>query len=410
VSKASVNSGGLLCLYINTLWHAICIFCDVRKNVIYIVSAVAMLLLVISCPGCKGITSGLTKVADAITSPSAREVYAREFKGNKPVFDVWESAYRDAVNHDSLVVTVPYGEKGTFYPYTNHVYAYSINLKEGQVLNASVANDSLIPRVFIEVYRKQGNAFEFVESARQGNTLLDYIVKVDGIYKVVVQPEIQAHSSFFLSLNISPLYNFPVAGKGNQDIMSFWGMERDGGKRKHEGIDIFAKKGTPVVAAVKGSIGFSGERGIGGKQVWLRDGLFGKSLYYAHLDSIIVRSGENVKAGDTLGFVGNTGNARFTPPHLHFGIYRSAAVDPLPYVFTHTAVNEIKFPYHYKVNALKSKKTANLRLGPNVKSGIIGTLTKGEIVALLGQNNYWLHIKTAAGQKAFLHKSLVEIN
>ena len=73
---------------------------------------------------------------------------------------------------------------------------------------------------------------------------------------------------------------------------------------------------------------------VGGKVVWLRD-TFGNSLYYAHLDSQAVSSGMRVDVGDTLGFVGNTGNARTTPPHLHFGVYRrgEGPVDPYWFVY-----------------------------------------------------------------------------
>ena len=70
---------------------------------------------------------------------------------------------------------------------------------------------------------------------------------------------------------------------------------------------------------------------LGGKVVWLRT-TGGASLYYAHLDSQLVRPGDRVAVGDTLGLVGNTGNARTTPPHLHFGIYSRGPKDPLPYV------------------------------------------------------------------------------
>src|SRR5690606_37952339 len=75
------------------------------------------------------------------------------------------------------------------------------------------------------------------------------------------------------------------------------------------------------------------EGGLGGKTVWMRPEGRNISLYYAHLDSQSVSIGQRVAEGDTVGFVGNTGNARTTPPHLHFGIYSmGGAVDPLPYV------------------------------------------------------------------------------
>jgi hypothetical protein len=124
---------------------------------------------------------------------------------------------------------------------------------------------------------------------------------------------------------------FPVAGK-KSNIGSFWGDVREGGKRKHEGIDIFAKRGTPVVAVCDGFISSVGNGGIGGKTIWLQTAGF-KTIYYAHLDEQKVKGGEFVRKGEVIGTVGNTGNARTTAPHLHFGIYTwTGAVNPLPYV------------------------------------------------------------------------------
>lgn len=125
---------------------------------------------------------------------------------------------------------------------------------------------------------------------------------------------------------------FPVAGK-KSIIGSFWGAGRDGGKRKHEGIDIFARKGTPVVAVADGIVMDAGITPRGGKTVWLRSSNDNHYYYYAHLDKQLVQFGQSVKQGQHLGTVGNTGNAKLTPPHLHFGIYSyTGAIDPLPYV------------------------------------------------------------------------------
>jgi hypothetical protein len=66
--------------------------------------------------------------------------------------------------------------------------------------------------------------------------------------------------------------------------------------------------------------------------VWLHDGARGRTYYYAHLDRWAREDGGSVSAGDTVGFVGNTGNARTTPPHLHFGVYDGGAIDPLPFL------------------------------------------------------------------------------
>lgn len=382
-----------------------------RRNLTYLLGATALLILAISCPACTsiatGITNGFTKVADVITQPTARQQYAREFKDNKAIFSAWEADY-DAAVKDSLQVSLPYGEKGSFLPNANGVYSYVFDLKEGEVLTAEVTKDSTA-RVFMDVFEQDGSDYRHLESTDMSEASAEFVPNASGTYKIVIQPEITASGSFFINLNKKPLYKFPVAGKGNAAVGSFWGMERDGGARKHEGIDIFAKKGTPVVAITNGSVSFTGERGLGGKQVWLRDGLFGKSLYYAHLDAIAVEQGQSVKVGDTLGFVGNTGNARFTPAHLHFGIYRfGGAVDPLPYVFTTEKISAKNYPVSFKSPELKVKGNANLRQGPATTTNVIGSVTANETIKILGQHKDWLHIKTSDNRRAYLHKSLVK--
>jgi murein DD-endopeptidase MepM/ murein hydrolase activator NlpD len=133
--------------------------------------------------------------------------------------------------------------------------------------------------------------------------------------------------------SLSRSLTFPVAGK-KAKVGSFWGAERDGGKRKHEGIDIFAKKGTPVVAVCDGIIVSSGNTPRGGKTLWLQPVHHSWKAYYAHLDQKKVKPGQVVKKGQPIGTVGNTGNAKYTPSHLHFGIYKTfgGAMNPLPFV------------------------------------------------------------------------------
>jgi peptidoglycan LD-endopeptidase LytH len=148
-----------------------------------------------------------------------------------------------------------------------------------------------------------------------------------------IQPQLLVNQYVTVEIVENPKLAFPVKNGSNRDIQSYWGVDRDGGRRKHEGIDIFNKKGTPILAVEDGIISQVGTNNLGGKVVWQRLGLFGQSIYYAHLDSQTVSSGQTVKKGDVLGFMGNTGNARTTPPHLHFGIYTAGgAIDPLLYV------------------------------------------------------------------------------
>jgi murein DD-endopeptidase MepM/ murein hydrolase activator NlpD len=113
----------------------------------------------------------------------------------------------------------------------------------------------------------------------------------------------------------------PVKGCSAAAIWSRWGDSRDNGKRVHRGMDIFAKRGTPVIAPIDGVITRVGWNVLGGKVVWLSSRKAQHSFYFAHLAETKVCQGDTVRMGHQLGTVGNTGNARLTSPHLHFGIY-----------------------------------------------------------------------------------------
>ena len=124
----------------------------------------------------------------------------------------------------------------------------------------------------------------------------------------------------------------PVVGIQTFDLSNSWGNPRDGGRRKHKGIDIFAPKGTGIVAVADGIISYLGEQPKGGLCLWLATEN-GTSFYYAHLDrwAAGLYEGMEVRSGELLGYVGNTGNARTTPPHLHFAVNdNDEMVNPYP--------------------------------------------------------------------------------
>ncbi len=122
----------------------------------------------------------------------------------------------------------------------------------------------------------------------------------------------------------------PVEGVSRWQLADTWGALRSEGRR-HEGIDIFAPRGTPVRAATRGVVVRKGMNRLGGKMITVF-GPGGWFHYYAHLDDWATpATGDYVEAGRVLGYVGDTGNAKGTPPHLHYGIYASGqARDPYP--------------------------------------------------------------------------------
>ncbi|MDQ7970736.1 MAG: M23 family metallopeptidase [Oxalicibacterium faecigallinarum] len=133
-----------------------------------------------------------------------------------------------------------------------------------------------------------------------------------------------------LSMMDAPLsLPIPVDGVTEKQLRDTWNASRSGG-RVHEGIDIFAKRGTPVRSTTEGIVTSVGTNNLGGKVVWVL-GPAGQRHYYAHLDDYAdIKTGDRVVPGSLLGMVGNTGNARGTPPHLHYGIYKNGAFNPYP--------------------------------------------------------------------------------
>lgn len=123
----------------------------------------------------------------------------------------------------------------------------------------------------------------------------------------------------------------PLEDVSKRAIADTWQAPRGTG-RKHEGQDIFAPKGTPILSATSGYIYKIGENNLGGQTVSVI-GSGGRVYYYAHLDAYArgIEVGDRVTTRTVLGYVGTTGNAQGTPPHLHFGVYTlNGAINPLP--------------------------------------------------------------------------------
>jgi len=128
----------------------------------------------------------------------------------------------------------------------------------------------------------------------------------------------------------TPGFICPVLGGAS--FIDSWGFPRSGGRR-HKGVDMFAARGTPVVAVVDGRIKFS-SNSLGGRSTHLYSDN-GTVYYYTHLDGhpSNISSGQRVAKGTVVGFVGNSGNARYTSPHNHFEIRPNGrAVNPYPTV------------------------------------------------------------------------------
>lgn len=358
---------------------------------------VILLSVIVGCDG--------FKLPKNIFETSARAKYERGYDGPDSLITMWKNQYEVAAT-SKLIIADGFSAIAEFQADDVHALSYQLELKGGDLLVVEAERpDSLQPRIFVDVYPAD------LPVNSSSSTLLEagintHFIEKNEFYRVVIQPEIAFSGTFNLKIYSQPSMLFPVAGKGNSAVQSFWGAIRDGGARNHEGVDIFAARGTPVVAAVKGMVTRTGNEGLGGKQVWLRDGILGNSLYYAHLDSVMTTAGTRVEPGDTLGTVGSTGNAEGGSPHLHFGIYSAGgAVDPWPFLRKRVAAKNLNV---FIPNVDRIKAGSNIRTGPGTAFGTVLTIQQKTSLKLLATTGDWVHIRTASGSEGFVQKNRLE--
>jgi peptidoglycan LD-endopeptidase LytH len=244
----------------------------------------------------------------------------------------WLAASRKALE-SPYAISLPYKQEGYFGNDKARALGLTFTAKPGERLIFTLNKKPGAAFVlYADLFKKEGTEANLLHAA--DTTATGFSVDVDeaGTFVLRLQPELFQSGQYSLSVSIGPSLSFPVSGS-KAKTGSFWGASRDGGKRSHEGIDIFAPKHTPAIAAADGIITGVREGGIGGKVVWLRPEGRNVNLYYAHLDLQLVHEGQAVKKGQTVGLVGNTGNAKHTASHLHFGVYTARGpIDPFPFV------------------------------------------------------------------------------
>jgi murein DD-endopeptidase MepM/ murein hydrolase activator NlpD len=236
-----------------------------------------------------------------------------------------------------LLVSLPYSEAGYFPADEPKATGLLFIAKRGEKLTIKLEKKPVSGfAVYADLWQRPASAETkpgFLLSFDTSLSNLQYDVEKDGEYILRLQPELLKGGEYVVSISTGPSLAFPVSANRKVSIGSFWGVGRDNGNRRHEGIDIFAPRGTPLLAAADGVVTRVEENRLGGKVIFLAPDNKDYSLYYAHLEKQIAQPGQRVRIGDTLGLVGNTGNAITTVPHLHFGIYTTnGAIDPLPFV------------------------------------------------------------------------------
>ena len=305
-----------------------------------------------------------------------------------------------------LTINLPYRETGYFPAAAPEAAGFRFTARRGDQLVITCAKKPANGfTLFMELWQpQQSEQPTILRAADSAEAGLQYEVKKDGEYVLRLQPELLSSGEYTLTISTAPSLAFPVETRRDPRIGSFWGDARDAGARSHEGIDIFSPFRTPAIAAADGYVRSVGTNNLGGKVVFIRPRDRDYVLYYAHLDSQMVSQGQDVRAGDTIGLIGNTGNARNTPPHLHFGIYSSGgAIDPLPFVKRDRPEPEpITVSLERLSDSVRSSRNAMIYVAPDLKSSktlLTDTHTLLQVKAATGD---WYKVQLPDGSEGFV--------
>ncbi len=247
----------------------------------------------------------------------------------------WIRAGEEALE-SPLEIDLPYEEVFRWDARSAEAAGYRFYAKRGIRVEMEIevnTTDSL--QLFADLFRLTGDTVIqriHVATADDKDHYLEFEPRRDSYYALRIQPELLRGGIFMVRIRPFPSLGFPVKGKNSRSIASFFGDPRDGGSREHHGVDIFAARHTPVLAPSEASVTRVDTGDIGGRYIWLYDSRRSMYFYFAHLETQEVSRGEKVVTGQVIGTVGNTGNARTTRPHLHFGIYSRGPIDPFHFI------------------------------------------------------------------------------
>ncbi|MEO9485146.1 MAG: M23 family metallopeptidase [Ekhidna sp.] len=312
---------------------------------------------------------------------------------------------------EQIKVQLPYQEAFEISNLKPDALGYRFDVKRGQKVLIDInliTNDTT--QVFVDLFRIDNDSLGTYRQVASADSVYDlaFAPRKDASYLLRLQPELLRGGQFTITIENVPTLAFPVAGKNVRAIQSFFGDPRDGGRRDHHGVDIFAKRHTPILAPIAADVRFVGTRGIGGKVVWLYDRKTGNHLYFAHLQEQKVKRYQKVNPGDTIGTVGNTGNAKYTPPHLHFGIYNNGPINPFSFI-----VEEYKRPSKFGADTtLLGKEIVLKEMLPlwnqmNKSAQVSDTLFIGEQLKIAAVNHVYVRVTSLSGKKGVLTKDVI---
>jgi murein DD-endopeptidase MepM/ murein hydrolase activator NlpD len=333
-------------------------------------------------------------------SASPHEAYQRKLSSaglDKTAMGTAWNIMADQSLQKALTITLPFKETGYFAAERVPASAYRFNVTRGQKIKVSlIKNPATTFMIYTDIWEERvGSQPKLLTSADTLGNDIELDVTTTGQYLIRLQPELLRSGSYTLEITTGPSLAFPVQSGRASNVQSFFGDGRDANSRKHEGIDIFGPRLTPVVAIANGTVTRVNQNNLGGNVVWMRPSGKDYTLYYAHLDKQIATEGQQVAVGDTLGLMGNTGNAKTTSPHLHFGIYTSSgAIDPFPFVNPVRKTPERITASLTQLNAtVRTTKNVILYQSPLTSSAQVSTLKSGTILRVNAASANWYQVE-----------------
>ncbi len=412
-----------------------------------------LLLVVFLLAGCSP-EDPILSVDHQESVPRFREGVATLAISRSHVGEEWTAAAERALANPTTAV-LPFFEDLVFEPAAPRAMAFEFQAVRGHGLTVR-GEDSVLLELF---RRSEGESYGLQVSETLGDTAeesdllrvaerlpgqgeLYYEPREHGSYVLLVQAKPLDAAELRLEVATEPLLEWPVEGTDAADIWSVFGDSRDGGRRVHHGIDIFAPRGTNIVAASRSTVRRVGERDRGGKIVTLYDEARDIFLYYAHLDEHRTEGGLTLGPGDLIGTVGNTGNALTTPPHLHLGIYDANWRRPLDPWYFFVPVRRVGRLPQVGVSDLGrwvrvTEEAPTVHAHPDFVGGIVpsparfdargnpvdpsyrppriltlgprvsGTLSAGEALRVQGSHGAFVRVEMSSGQVGYVAQSAV---
>ncbi len=372
-----------------------------------------MILLLFVLAGCK-----TEIVPEAFYPRSAHEAYAHSLEqANLHLTALgrdWIEAGQQALE-DAVDVSLPFEEAFYWDSRMAEAGAYRFFVKRGVRVEVEISvqsADSML--IFADLFRETDDTLTqriHVATADEEGHRLEFEPRRDSYYALRLQPELLRGGRFVVIIREIPSIGFPVKGKSSRAIASFFGDPRDGGTRDHHGVDIFAPRHTPVLAPSHASVTRVGEGDIGGRYVWLYDSKRSMHMYFAHLETQEVVQGDQVLAGQVIGTVGNTGNARTTAPHLHFGIYSRGPIDPYHFIAeTDTVPNRISGDTLWLGKMVRTKQWVAVKNSPARNSTSLDTLIRDSMVKVVALTGKQYRVELPNGSSGYIAEKQVELS